>query len=166
MRLHNERQHRPVTLVWLDADEAILLGGEVPVGNDASSPGIRRIRSEVPPHRRATSHVRHDPRVRSGGGADPDDLIARRREHLLATYLREVAALVPPADRVVVLGSGPVHGRFAAELRADDLRHRRDRPVEDAPAEPLTERQLRARWRELSGATPERQRPPNAGTGG
>ena len=162
MRLHSARQHRPVTLVWLDADGAILLGARSSVGGDATPPGIRRVRSEVPPHRRSTSHVRHDPRVRSGGGADPDDLIARRREHLLATYLREVATLVPPGDRVVVLGSGPVHARFAAELRADDLRHRRDRPVEDAPAEPLTDRQLQARWRELSGAAPERQRPTNA----
>ncbi len=165
MKLHDERRHRPVTLVWLDANEALLLGAQGSVGDDASRPSFRRVGSEVPPHRRSTSHVRHDPRVRSGGGADPDDLIARRREHLLATYLREVAALVPPGDRVVALGPGTVHGRFAAELRADDLRHRRDRPVEDAPAGPLTERQLKARWRELSGAAPERQRPANAGDG-
>jgi hypothetical protein len=165
MKLQSENPIRPVTLVWLDTDEAIILRGEGPAGDDAAPPGIRRIHSEVPPHRRSTSHVRHDPRVRSGGGADPDDLIARRREHLLAAYLREVAALVPPGDRVVVLGPGTVHGRFAAELRADDVRHRRNRPVEDAATGPLTDRQLRARWRELSGAAPGRQLPANAGAG-
>jgi hypothetical protein len=161
MTLQREHQHRPVTLVWLDTDEAILLrsGGPAAAGGE---PEIRRIRSEVPPHRRATGRVHHDPRVRSGGGADPDDLADRRRERMLAAYLRDVAALVPPGDRVLVLGPGPVHGRLAAELRADDARHRRDRPVEDATAPPLTDRQLRARLRELAGTVPERQLPANA----
>jgi hypothetical protein len=170
MRLQREHQHRPVTLVWLDADEAILLNGEGVTGNGAGvsdngadPPAIRRVRSQVPPHRRATGQAHHDSRIRSGGGADPNDLAERRREHLMATYLREVAALVPAADRVVVLGPGPVHGRLAHELRAADARHRRERPVEDAAAGPLTERQLRARWRELNGAVLERQLPANAG---
>ncbi len=164
MRLHGEHPHRPVTLVWLDADEAILLNREGPIGDGADPPAIRRVRSQVPPHRRATGQAHHDSRVRSGGGADPDDLADRRREHLLAAYLREVAALVPADDRVVVMGPGTVHGRLASELRAADQRHRRSRPVEDAPAGPLTERQLRARWRELDGTSPERQLPANAGS--
>jgi hypothetical protein len=163
MRLQREHQHRPVTLVWLDADEAILLHGGGPADAGSDPPGTWRVRSEVPPHRRATGQAHHDSRVRSGGGADPDDLADRRRERILAAYLREVAALVPPGDRVVILGPGPVHGRLAAELRADDARHRRDRTVEDSPAGPLTERQLRARWRELDGSAPGRQRPANAG---
>jgi hypothetical protein len=166
MRLQREHPHRPVTLVWLDADEAILLRSEGPAGTGADLPGIRRIRSAVPPHRRATGHDHHDPRIRSGGGADPDDLAERRREHLLAAYLREVSGLVPPGDRVVVIGPGPVHGRFAAELRAADLRHRRTRPVEAEPAGPQTERQLRARLRELAGIAPERRLPANAGSHG
>jgi hypothetical protein len=163
MRLQREHQHRPVTLVWLDADEAILLGSEGPTANGADPPGIRRVRSQVPPHHRATGRVHHDPRVRSGGGADPDDLVERRREHLIDVYLRDVAALVPPDDRVVILGPGPVHGRLAAEVRAADVRHRRSRPIEAAAAGALTERQLRARWRELNGSPPERRLPANAG---
>ncbi len=163
MRLQREHPRRPVTLVWLDADEAILLYGEASAGNGVDPPVIRRLRSDVPPHRRATGQAHHDSRVRSGGGADPDDLADRRREHLLAAYLREVTALVPAEDRVVILGPGPVHGRLAGELRAADARHRRMRPVEDAAAGPLTERQLRARWRELNGSIPERQLPANAG---
>jgi len=162
MTLQREHPHRPLTLVWLDANEAILLGRECPAGDGADPPGVRRVRSEVPPHHRATGRVHHDPRVRSGGGADPDDLVERRREHLIGAYLREVARLVPPDDRVVIVGPGPVHVRLASEMRAEDLRHRRARPIEAAPAGPLTERQLRARWRELSGSPPERRRPPNA----
>jgi hypothetical protein len=162
MRLQREHQLRPVTLVWLDTDEAILLYDEGSAGAGTGVPMIRRIRSQVPPHRRATDHVHHDPRVRSGGGADPDDLVERRREHLLAAYLREIAALVPPGDRVVVIGPGTLRTRFSGDLRMADARHRRIRPVEDAPAGPLTERQLRARWRELNGLSPERQMPANA----
>jgi hypothetical protein len=166
MRLQREHSHRSVTLVWLDADGAILLLDEGRAGDGTDPPAIRRVRSQVPPHRRATGQAHHDSRVRSGGGADPDDLADRRREHLLAAYLREVAALVPAEDRVVILGPGPVHGRLAGELRAADARHRRMRPVEDMPAGALTERQLRARWRELNGSTPERQLPANAGRQG
>jgi hypothetical protein len=163
MRLPREHRQRPVTLVWLDADEAIILRSGGPGGPGADPPEPRRIRSEVPPHHRATGRVHHDPRVRSGGGADPDDLAERRREHLMAAYLREVMTSVPPGDDVVVLGSGPVHGRLAAQLRADDLRHRRDRTVGDAPSPPLTDRQLRARLLERTGNVPERRLPANAG---
>jgi hypothetical protein len=118
MRLHDEHPHRPVTLVWLDADEAILLTGEGSTDSGVDPPVVRRLVSGVPPHRRATGQAHHDSRVRSGGGADPDDLANRRREHLLAAYLREVAALVPEADQVLVIGPGQVHGRLAHELRA------------------------------------------------
>jgi hypothetical protein len=164
MRLQSEHQHRPVTLVWLDADEAILLRSGGPAGG--GEPDTRRIRSEVPPHHRASGLVHPDRRAHMGGGADPDDLAERRREKLLAAYVRSVATLVPPGDRVVVLGPGPVHGRLAAELRAEDARHRRDRPVEEDAAPQLTERQLRARLRELAGTAPERRLPANAGTHG
>ncbi len=164
MRLHGEHPHRPVTLVWLDADEAILLDPEGPTSDGAGPPAIRRVRSQVPPHHRATGHDHHDPRARSGGGADPDDLVERRREHLITAYLREVVALVPAGHDVVVMGPGTVHGRLAGELRAADVRHQRGRAVEDAAAGPLTERQLRARWRELNGTAPERQLPANAGS--
>lgn len=159
MRLPRQDRQRSVTLVWIDADEAILLRSGSPAGTAANPPAPRRILSDVPPRRRATGRVHHDPRVRSGGGADPDDLAERRREHLLSAYLRSVMALVAPEDRVVVLGHGPVHARLAAQLRADDLRHRRDRPIEDAPSARLTDRQLRARLLELAGEAPERRRP-------
>jgi hypothetical protein len=161
MRLPREHEHRPVTLVWLDADEAIVLRSAAP-GAAPEDATPQRIRSEVPPHRRATGHDHHDPRMRSGGGADPDDLAARRREHLMSAYLRRVVALLPPDDHVVVLGPGVVHARLAAQLRADDLRHRRDRPVEDEASAALTDRQLRARLLAVAGASPERRRPANA----
>jgi len=159
MRLQREHRQRPLTLVWLTADEAILVRGDGPAEEGREGPAVRRVRSGVPELRRAGGSVHADPRVQAGGGADPGDLVERRREHLLAAFVREVAALVPPEDRVAVLGPGPFHARFAARLRADDLHHRRDRPVEDAPSGPLTERQLQARWRELSGVAAERRLP-------
>jgi hypothetical protein len=162
MTLQREPRHRPVTLVWLDASEAILLGSEAPIGDGADPPGVRRVLSQVPPHHRATGRVHHDPRVRSGGGADPDDLVERRRERLIGVYLREVAGLVPPEGTVVIMGPGPVHGRLAAEVRAADARHHRTRRIEASPAGPLTERQLRAFWRDLNGSAPERRLPTNA----
>ncbi|HSW43783.1 MAG TPA: hypothetical protein VLM76_14895 [Patescibacteria group bacterium] len=163
MSLQREHQHRPVTLVWLDANEAIVIGSERPAGDAVDPPGIRRVYSRVPPRHRAAGQVHRDPRVRSGGGADPDDLVELRRDHLIGLYLREVARLLPPDGTVVIMGPGPVHGRLAAEVRAADARHRRVRPIEAAAAGPLTERQLRARWRELSGSPPERRLPANAG---
>ncbi len=162
MRLPRERLARPVTLVWLDTDGAILLRAGNPATGRPDAIEEECVRSAVPPHRRTTGHVHHDSRVRSGGGADPDDLAERRRERLLASYLREVAARVPPTDRVVILGSGPVHARFAAELRTADLRHQRVRTVEDEASGSLTNRQLRARLLELVGAAPERRLPANA----
>jgi hypothetical protein len=61
------------------------------------------------------------------------------------------------------MGPGPVHARLANDLRAADARHRRERPIEDQPAEPLSERQLQARLRALAGRPAERRRPANAG---
>ncbi|MCU0484400.1 MAG: hypothetical protein MUC54_09080 [Chloroflexi bacterium] len=161
MRLPRDHRQRPVTLVWLDSDEAIILRSG-PGTAEAERLAPRRVRSDVPPHHRATGRVHHDPRVRSGGGADPDDLTERRREHLLAAYLRDVMALVPPGDDVVVLGPGPVHGRLAGQLRAADLRHRRDRSVEASATSALTDRQLRARLLEIVGEAPERRLPAGA----
>jgi hypothetical protein len=164
MRLPRQDRQRSVTLIWIDAEEAVLLRSSGPTGTAAHPPAPRRVLSDVPPRRRATGRGHHDPRVRSGGGADPDDLAERRRDHLLTAYLRSVMALVPPDDRVVVLGPGPVHARLAAQLRADDLHHRRDRPIEDAPSPRLTDRQLRARVLELAGDAPERRLPANLAT--
>lgn len=174
MQLHSTPTHRSVTLVWLDADEAILLrwyrgGSNTDAANPAPArgaggpgPTIERLSSDVPAHRRASGGVRHNPTFRSGGGAEPDDLVERRRQRLLEQYLRAIADRLPPDDRLVLVGPGQVHHRLAAEVRAADLRHGRDRPLEVANSGPRTERQLVAWLRELAGAPPGRRRPASA----
>lgn len=174
MQLHSSPTPRSVTLIWIDADDAILLrwrhgnassDGTNPAraaGDDGHGPTIERLKSDVPAHRRATGGVRHNPTFRSGGGAEPADLADRRRQRLLEQFLRAVADRIPPADRVVLAGPGHVHERLAAEVRGADGRHGRDRPVEVASSGPRTERQLVAWLRELAGAAPERRRASSA----
>ncbi len=174
MLLHSTPTHRSVTLVWLDADDAILLrwrrggantdGANPARAGGAGGPGptIERLSSGVPAHRRATGGVRHNPTFRSGGGAEPDDLVERRRQRLLEQYLRAIAERLPPDDRLVLVGPGQLHERLAAEVRIADARHGRDRPVEVASSAPRTERQLVAWLRDLAGAPPERRRATSA----
>ncbi len=146
---------RPTTLVWIDTEGAVVLRWQ-------AGAEVRRLRSEVPPRHRSTGHVRHDPRIRAGGGGVPDDGLERRRRLLLDRFLDEVAGLVPPDDRAVIIGPGPVHEHLAEALRAEDRHHRRLRPVETEPAGALTEPQLVAMLRRLAGAPPVRRLPPSA----
>jgi len=96
MPLHVEHAPRPITLAWLDAEEAILL--RCPgIGSPPGDPVPERLSSDVPSRHRAPGHVRHDPRVRPGGGI-PDDRLERRREQLLESFLHGVAARIPPGD--------------------------------------------------------------------
>jgi len=146
---------RPTTLVWIDTEEAVVLRWQ-------AGAEVRRLRSEVPPRHRSTGHVRHDPRIRAGGGGVPDDGLERRRRLLLDKFLDEVAGLVPPDDRAVIIGPGPVREHLAEALRADDRHHGRLRPVETEPAGALTEPQLIAMLRRLAGAPPVRRLPASA----
>ena len=163
MPLHGELAPRPVTLAWLDAEEAVLFrwpgSGGPPV-----DPVPERLRSDVPSRHRATGQVSHDPR-RPGGGGIPDDRLERRREHLLGAFVRAVAARIPPDDRVVLMGPGPVRERLAGEIRATDLRARRTRSSESHPTGRLTERQLQAQLRIIAGTAPERRGTAADGTG-
>ncbi len=164
MPLHAEHAPRPVTLAWLDAEEAIILrwpGIEGPPGD----PVPERLTSDVPSRHRPPGHVRHDPRMRRGGGGIADDRLDHRREQLLETFLHGVAARIPPDDHVVLLGPGPVRERLAAQLRAGDSRARRARPIDSRPAGRMTERQLLAWLRMSAGIAPERRRPSPDETG-
>ena len=163
MPLHVEHAPRPITLAWLDAEEAILL--RCPrIGSPPGDPVPERLSSDVPSRHRAPGHVRHDPRVRPGGGI-PDDRLEWRPEQLLESFLHGVAARIPPGDSVVLLGPGPAHERRVAELRAGDSRVRHARPVESRPAGRMTDRQLVAWLRQSAGVAPERRRPSPDETG-
>jgi hypothetical protein len=151
MTVHPAPQ-RPATLVWIDAQEALVLRWR-------SGAAVTRLVSEVPPRRRAVSGERRDPTVRAGGGGVADDQVERHRRAHLERFVRDVAALVPPDNRALILGPGPVKERLAGELAAEDRRHGRDRSLTVEPAGRMTEPQLVARLRELEGVPPLRRVP-------
>lgn len=143
------RLEQPTTLVWMDSREAIIVGWSV------GTALIERIESDVPPHRRSTGHVRHDPNNRHGGGGSQTAGEPRRLEHL-ARFIDVVAERIPETDDVLVLGPGSVHERLAGHLREVDGHHRIDRTIRCERAARLTRRQLVSRLRLAMGDEPRR----------
>lgn len=139
------------TVVWIDAEEAVLVSWR-----DGQAT-IVRLRSDVPPRRRSTGHIRHDPLVRHGGGMSQTAADARRHDHL-ARFLETVRTHVPGAADVTILGTGVVREQLERALRDDDRVHRRGRSVTSAASRRLTDRQLMARARRLAGDAPRRRR--------
>lgn len=138
------RNETPVTLVWIDSDDALIVRWN-------GSATIERVTSDVPPRHRSTGHVRHDPGVRHGGGGVPTDRLERDRKRHLDRFIEQVALRVPPAEAVHIVGPGVVRKRLGRVLRAEDRRLGRDRVVDSGAATQLTERQLVADIRTLSG---------------
>lgn len=138
------RNETPVTLVWIDTDDALIVRWD-------GSATIERVTSDVPPRHRSTGHVRHDPEVRHGGGGPPTDRLERDRKRRLERFIEQVATRVPPAEAVHIVGPGVVRKRLGRVLRAEDRRLGRDRTVDSGAAAQLTERQLVADIRTLSG---------------
>lgn len=142
---------RPVTLVWIDAREAVIVRWM----DDA--PHVERLESDVPAHRKSSGHVRHDPSIRPGGGGGSAATSGepRRLEHL-ARFLDAVAARVPEGD-LELIGPGTVHEHLAQVVRAADVRGLRH--VTTDPSAPLTHRQLVARLRHVVGHEARRRSP-------
>ena len=143
-----DRGEVPATLVWIDAEEALLVRWE-------GAARIERVVSDVPGKHRSTGHIRHDP-SRHGGGGEPDDRIARERLGRLRDFVRAVVSRVPPGDDVRIVGPGNVRLRLGRLLRDEDRRFGRQRTVDTRAAGPLTERQLVAHVREIAGDPPPR----------
>lgn len=148
-RLDVARAH-PVTLVWIDADQAVLVRWR---GNRAQ---FERVASEVPARHRAIGHVRHDPAVRHGGGGPQDAGEAHRLEHL-RRFILDIANRVAPADDLLIVGPGSVHERLARHLDEGDKRRGFSRDVACGASPPLTDRQLVARLRRFAGDEPRRR---------
>ena len=129
------------TLVWIDAREAVIARWH------AGDVQLERLRSDVPPHRRTTRHVRYDPAVAHGGGAPEDVGEAKRLEHL-ARFVDARDDRIPPDDDVVIVGPGTVRERLEHHLREDDRHASRTRAVTCEPAPRATDRQLIARLRD------------------
>jgi hypothetical protein len=138
-------------LVWIDAERATI--AEWREGDAQLHP----IESSIPPHRRSTAHVRHEPTVRHGGGG-PDDGEAHRLEHV-RRFLAEVADALPKDAPVRILGPGTMPRRLATVLEERDRHASRIRAIECIAAARLTDRQLAAELREAAGAPVPRQRP-------
>jgi hypothetical protein len=142
--------HRALTLVWIDAHEATI------VRRVGGTPTLERIQSTVPAHHRATGHVRHEPGVRPGGGPPRTAGESHRLEHL-ARFLDAVAASVPPADDLLVIGPGVVREQLARRVQQRDRVHRVARVVSSAAAGRMTRRQLVARLHQAAGEETRRR---------
>jgi len=141
---------RSSELVWIDAREAVI----VRVQGDRLH--LERVESEVPAHRRATGHVRHDPAVRHGGGGSPQTAGEPHRTEHLDRFVGEVAKRLREGDGLLILGPGTVHERLARHLSESDRHHGRDRDIVCETSPPLTDRQLIARLRRFAGVEPRR----------
>lgn len=140
-----DRAARPCVLVWIDAEEAVVVrwrdGGAV----------VERVRSEVPGRRRSTGHVRHDPRVRHGGGGTPQSAGEPRRLEYLRQFIEGVADRLGPDEDVLILGSGTVRKRLERAIQDADGASSPARSVTNEAARRLTDPQLIARLREAIG---------------
>jgi len=142
---------RPSTLVWIDSREAIIVRWQ---NNTAE---VERVESEVPAHRRATGHVRHDPAVRHGGGGSPQTAGEPHRLEHLKRFVELIANRLQPGDDLLILGHGTVYERLGRHLAHGDARHGRHRDIACEASPPLTDRQLIARLRAFAGAETRRR---------
>ncbi len=136
---------QPTTLVWIDAREAVIVRWQ-----DADA-RLERLELDVPAHHRATGHVRHDPATRHGGGGRPQTAGEPNRLEHLARFVDEVADRLPDDDDVIILGPGTVRERLEHLVRDADRRHERPRSVVCEASARLTDRQLIARLRGITG---------------
>jgi hypothetical protein len=141
---------RPVTIVWIDAAEAII----VRLRGDQTR--LEQLESEVPAHHRSTGHVRHDPAVRHGGGGSPQTAGAPHRLEHLKRFVVDIADRLPGGDDLLILGPGVVHERLRRHIAESNARHALDREVTCEASPPLTDRQLIARGRRFAGTEPRR----------
>lgn len=140
-----------VTAVWIDDERAVIAHWD-------GTASVRQLRSDVPAHRRSTGHVRHDPTVRHGGGAPPDDRFERDRAGHLRDFLESAAVAVPATGDVEVAGPGMVRQHFAQVLAEIDRHRGRSRAIRTTSMGPRTDRQLIAWLRERAGDPPRRRR--------
>jgi len=131
-------------LVWIDAEGARILRWREKVTEV-------RVPSEIPVHERSTYHVRHDPRVRHGGGGRGADEAARHRTEHVRQFLSRVEDAILAEEALEVLGTGELCQRLASQIRRHDRTHHRDRTITVDHSMRLTRPQLVARLKERVG---------------
>jgi len=153
-RWHGQRDTAdgPTALVWIDSREATIVRAR-----DERFP-VEHIASDVPPQHRSTGHVRHDPTIRHGGGG-PDQHAGdpHRTEHL-GRFLGDVARRLDGEMDVVIVGPGEVRRHLARLVRGPAGFGSPDVLVHTESAARMTDRQLIALLRDLSGHAPRRGR--------
>ena len=133
---------RSRALVWIDTRRALIVSGPQ---------AIALVASDIPARHRATGRVRHDSRVRHGGGgpaggaADARPLQHRRR------FLDRVVERLAGVVTVDVIGPGELPIHLAERIRETDREHARRRALRLHRAGRFTRRQLVASWRSLGG---------------
>lgn len=142
---------RGILLVWVDAREAVLARWA------AGRPVLDHVASDTPAHHRGTGHVRHDPRVRHGGGGEsPSTVEGHRLEHE-RRFLDAVVERIEPDADVLVSGPGTLRDHLARRIRRKDAKARPGRAVASEAAGPMTDRQIVARLRRTVGEELPRQ---------
>lgn len=136
-------------LVWIDAEGARVLRWRDGVVET-------KVPSEIPVHERSTHHVRHDPRIRHGGGGRGADEAARHRTEHVRQFLARIGADLVDDHAVELVGTGELCEQLATQLRRNDGTHRRQRPITVDHSMRLTTRQLAARLKERVGLGPVR----------
>lgn len=142
----------PRTLVWVDAEQAIIVRWD-------GAAGVEWLVSQVPSHRRSGGHVGHDPMLRAMGSPPSD---RHRLEHL-RQHLRRVAGRIEPTDDVEVIGPGTVREHLATIIAAEDRVHDRRRRIGTARSSRLSLPQLVARVRASAGASARRVQQKDSG---
>ena len=148
---HAEAASKDSVLVWIDAEEAVLVRWR----DEAAT--IEQVRSDVPGKRRSTGHVRHDPRIRHGGGGTPQSAGEPRRLERLRQFVAAVTDRIAADEDVIILGSGTVRTRLETSLREADRVAPDARTVTSEASPRLTHPQLVARLREAIGAEAPRR---------
>jgi hypothetical protein len=146
----DEPAARGVELVWIDAREAVLAHWA------NGRPILEHLASDTPAHHRETGHVRHDPRVRHGGGASQLAVEGHRLEHE-RRFLESVADRIEPGVDVLVIGPGTVREHLARRMRRAAREGPSPRAVLSEAAGPLTDPQIVARLRRAIGKDLPRQ---------
>jgi hypothetical protein len=141
----------PTTLVWIDSREAVI------VRLWEGRTRLERVESEVPAHRRATGHVRHEPAVRHGGGGSPQKAGEPHRHEHLKRFITEIADRLAPDNELLVIGPGTVHEQLARQVAESDEHRGHPRAIVCEASPRLSDRQLIARLLRFTGVEPRRR---------
>jgi hypothetical protein len=135
----------PVTLVWIDAREAMIVRCVEDV------PHIERIATDIAVDHRAAVPVPSDPDVLHGGGKPPQTTGEPHDLANLARFVEAVSQRLRRDEDLLVLGPGTVRQYLVQRIRELDDRDRVGRVIECQGAERMTHRQLIACLRRAMG---------------